>query len=264
MGRKNSPPAFCTATETIADLANHALQTSLKPKPHHLGQRAAQLDQYTPVALDQPDVGPFATITPDPSLPRPAPPTREVDVYVDDFIAIAQGSPSTLNDVRNTLLHSIDEVFRPNDEADGVRAEPVSLKKLDKGDASWKTRQTILGWDVDTEQKTIALPPHRIARLKELLDSIPAHQRRIGVTKWHNMLGELRSMSIALPGSRGLFSHLQAALSKKHGSRVPLTAEVHQALADFRWILNHIAERPTRIVELVPLLPSALGYHDAS
>jgi hypothetical protein len=264
MGWKNSPPAFCTATETIADLANQALKNGEKPVLHPLGQRASKLDQVPSASSALPESGHFATIQPDPSLPRPAPPTQEIDVYVDDFIAIAQGSPPQLNAVRNTLLHSIDAVFRPNDEGDDVRAEPVSLKKLDKGDASWKTRHTILGWDIDTERKTIALPPHRIARLHEILDSIPAHQRRIGVSKWHQVLGELRSMSIALPGSRGLFSHLQAALSKKRGCRVPLTTEVHQALADFRWIVNHIAERPTRIAELVPLLPSALGYHDAS
>lgn len=40
---------------------------------------------------------------------------------------------------------------------------------------------------------------------------------------------------------------------------------MNQALDDFRWILDHIANRPTRIVVLVPLLLSApLGYHDAS
>jgi hypothetical protein len=61
-----------------------------------------------------------------------------------------------------------------------------------------------------------------------------------------------------------LFSHLQAALTHRKGTRVTLTREVHQAIADFRWLLNNIAERPTRIAELVPLLPSALGHHDAS
>jgi hypothetical protein len=35
-------------------------------------------------------------------------------------------------------------------------------------------------------------------------------------------------------------------------------------LKDFRWILDNLPERPTRIAELVPLLPSALGHHDAS
>jgi hypothetical protein len=264
MGWKNSPPAFCTATETIADLANQALKEQSAALPHPLGHRAATLDQLNQPQENMTKTTTFETITPDPSLPRPAPPVKEVDVYVDDFVAVAQGSSDDLNAVRNTLLHSIDAVFRPNQETDVTRAEPVSLKKLDKGDASWKTTHTILGWDVDTRKKTIALPQHRIDRLYEILDSIPPHQKRIGVTKWHKVLGELRSMSIALPGSRGLFSHLQAALNRRVGHRVPLTMEVHQALADFRWIVNNIAERPTRIAELVPLLPSALGYHDAS
>jgi hypothetical protein len=43
-----------------------------------------------------------------------------------------------------------------------------------------------------------------------------------------------------------------------------LNKDVHQALKDFRWILNNLSERPTRIAELVPLLQSALGHHDAS
>jgi Reverse transcriptase (RNA-dependent DNA polymerase). len=260
MGWKNSPPAFCTATETVADLANEAIRSQASAAFHPLGNRAAQFDQLNPTQLpiDKDE------LQPDPSLPRPASPTSEVDVYVDDFIGIAQGPPERLNTVRNHLLHQVDKVFRPNDQEDTVRAEPVSLKKLDRGDASWKTQHTILGWEVDTLAKTIALPAHRILRLQEILDSIPRSQRRIGVTKWHKVLGELRSMSLALPGSRGLFSHLQAALTLKKGFRVPLNQEVHQALDDFRWILRHIAARPTRIAELVPLLPSALGYHDAS
>jgi Reverse transcriptase (RNA-dependent DNA polymerase). len=260
MGWKNSPPAFCTATETIADLTNYDLRSEDTSSQHPLGDCAAQYDQL----LDPHSHRSDSDITPDPSLPRPAPPVTEVDVYVDDFIAVAQGVPKRLHNVRNKLMHTVDKVFRPNDNDDKIRAEPISLKKLHKGDASWKTKHTILGWEVDTVNKTIALPPHRATRLREILDSVPFHQRRIGVKKWHKILGELRSMSLALPGSRGLFSHLQAALAKKTGTRVPLNAEVHQALADFRWILEHITARPTRIAELVPLLPSALGYHDAS
>jgi Reverse transcriptase (RNA-dependent DNA polymerase). len=264
MGWKNSPPAFCTATETIADLANEKLRTEECNCSHPLRSRAAQHDHISPLP-ERPDCckddGP---VEPDPSLPRPSNPKAEVDVYVDDFIGVAQGDTPRLEQVRDTLMHTIDEVFRPNDNKDAQRAEPISLKKMDKGDASWRTKHTILGWDIDTVNKTISLPPRRVSRHQEILDSIPRSQRRISVKKWHNILGELRSMSIALPGSRGLFSHLQAALQHKQGGRVTLTKEVHQAMEDFRWIFRHIASRPTRIAELVPLLPSALGFHDAS
>ena len=36
------------------------------------------------------------------------------------------------------------------------------------------------------------------------------------------------------------------------------------AINDFQWLFKNIATRPTRIAELVPLNPSALGFHDAS
>ena len=40
MGWKNSPPLFCTATETVADLANEALRTHQPTKQHQLYNRA--------------------------------------------------------------------------------------------------------------------------------------------------------------------------------------------------------------------------------
>ena len=71
-------------------------------------------------------------------------------------------------------------------------------------------------------------------------------------------------MAIALPGARGLFSALQLALSRSNNHRLSLNKGVHAALDDFRWLLHDLSSRPTRIAEVVPLLPSALGYHDAS
>ena len=40
MGCKNSPPLFCTATETVADLANEAFRTHQPRKQHLLDNRA--------------------------------------------------------------------------------------------------------------------------------------------------------------------------------------------------------------------------------
>ena len=144
------------------------------------------------------------------------------------------------------------------------RRKPTSLKKLEKGDCSWSTIKVILGWIIDTVTMTIQLPPHRIEKLSEILSSIPVTQKRTSVCKWHKVLGELRSMSLALPGARNLFSHMQLALSKKLKGRVALNKGVHHALDDFRWMLADIENCPTRIAELVPLLASAEGHHDAS
>jgi hypothetical protein len=62
---------------------------------------------------------------------------------------------------------------------------------------------------------TVELPQHRIDRLFELLDSITPTQRRVSVNKWEKLLGGLRSMVLAIPGGRGLFSVLQEVLKKR-------------------------------------------------
>ena len=71
-------------------------------------------------------------------------------------------------------------------------------------------------------------------------------------------------MTIALLGSKNLFSHLQFALQKQKSNRTTLRKGTHAALRDFRWILNNISNHPTRIAEVVPLQTSALGQHDAA
>ena len=300
MGWKNSPPIFSTATETIADLANARLRSPQSPPPHPLNDQAAAIPSPSPLEATSPAAGAsasaardtktespvasasvdatrdvFPSVSPaaaclsapaarDPSLPSPSRPLSYVDVFVDDFVGLAQ-EDSNSRRVRRILLHAVDDVFRPLSPDDAPsRREPVSLKKLRQGDCSWGTIKLVLGWVIDSVSMTIHLPPHRVERLAEVLASIPPHQRRTSVKKWHKVLGELRSMSLALPGARNLFSALQKALSEKAGARVALNKGVHHALNDFRWLLDNISSRPTRIAELVPLSPSAEGHHDAS
>ena len=71
-------------------------------------------------------------------------------------------------------------------------------------------------------------------------------------------------MSLALPGARNLFCHMQHALTNKLKGRVALNKGTYHALDDFCWLLNNIAERPTRIAELVPEEPKAPCAADKS
>ena len=266
MGWTESPPAFCTVTKTIADVTNHRLHRRRKFGQHPL---EALADVSPPSLLplpSSPDTS-YSTTTAlpplNPLLSFSRQPVSAVDVFVDDFLAIAQ--PPTASRTRRTLMHTIDNVFRPLSPSDPVqRTEPISLSKLAKGDAAWSTRKQMLGWILDSVDMTLTLPPRRLQRLADLLDSIPSSQRRLSLQKWHCLLGELRSMSLALPGSRGLFSHLQQAIRSRQGNRLRLTAAFHHALDDFRWLHAHLQHRPTRLFELVPTAPSLVGTHDAS
>jgi hypothetical protein len=256
-----------TATSTSLLVAPPLLGPTREPKPTPILLVAPPLPGPTRDPTLSPVVTPpFLGLTRDPSLPTSQKPLAYADVFVDDFIGAAQDLDlNNRQRVRKALLHSIDDVFQPllpNDNP--TRQEPVSMKKLREGDCSFGTLKLILGWIIDTINMTIQLPQHRVDRLAEILNSIPATQRRTSVKKWYSILGELRSMALALPGSRNIFSTMQHALTNKAKGRIALNKEVHNALDDFRWMHNNIATRPTRIAEIIPLLPAAEGHHDAS
>ena len=116
-----------------------------------------------------------------------------------------------------------------------------------KGDAYWSTTKRSLGWDFDTRQGTINLPPHRLERLYELLDTLRQPRKRLAKQLWYQLLDELRSMALALPGARGLFSALQDSLKHADKRRVRITQQVRDAAEDFRAIADTLRIRPTRM-----------------
>ena len=214
---------------------------------------------------------------PHPTVPgsQPAPQTHHalvphraplayVDVYMDDFLGLAQGHPGLRERVRSTIFQSIDDVLRPNAITDAAhRSEPISLSKLAKGDAKWATRKVLLGWIVDTVAETIELPEHRRLRLLDILEGLRA-RKRVSTKDWHQSLGELRSMILAIPGGRGLFSTLQTGFTQSDKHRIRINKPMHDALSDFYHLARDLGSRPTRLGEIVPDLPVALGTADAS
>ena len=134
MGWKNSPPLFCTAMETVADLANKALRTHQPSKQHLLDIRVEAVEPPPAPLLTQE----HANLKRDPYLRRPNDKLLAyVDVFVDDFLGLAQGPRHRRRHVRRTLFHALDKVFRPLDRQDDTqRKEVLSLKKLDAGNFS--------------------------------------------------------------------------------------------------------------------------------
>ncbi len=148
-----SPPHFSAVTETICDLANKNIHSNVgAPFPHRLEPMA-----------NSPPPPPSSLCVPFP--PQPAanprkPPLATADVYVDDFIALAQTQRERIR-VCRLIFQAIDAVLRPLSPTDSPhRNEPASVKKLLKGDAAWAHEKIILGWLLNTVSETIALPPH--------------------------------------------------------------------------------------------------------
>jgi hypothetical protein len=258
MGWVESPPFFCIATETAADLAN-----ARRHRPTAAAHRLETLADMPSDAPPTPLMGgpPFAL--PPRSFQALNHPLRAFDVYVDDFIALGQGTPSQLKILRRHLLHSIDSVFAPLSAADTHGHEAISVKKLRKGDGSWSTQKVVLGWLLDTIHNTVSLPPHRAERLLAIFDEL-RDRHRVSVKKWHRILGELRSMVVAIPGGRGLFSTLQHGLKFSNKHRVRLSPSIRSHLDDFELLAQSLASRPTNFAEIVPDLPTCIGACDAS
>ena len=286
MGWVESPPYFCAITETVADLANSLPMN--QPLPNHPMEQLAQtpppIDDDAPKAVADADacsdtpgrlthLGKHARKSPlgaeeSPlAVPVLRPYNRPVafhDIYVDDYISAIQGRPTSQQQHQRRLLHSIDAIFRPLDPLDPPSRKDVpSQKKMLQGDACLLTRKTVLGWIIDTIHQTLELPAHRKTRLHDIFDSVRG-KKRVGLTQWHRVLGELRSMAIGIPGSRGLFSALQTGVKYADKHRVRLTREIHDQLTDFENLANDLSHRPTMLSEIVPDHPVAVGPHDAS
>ena len=99
-----------------------------------------------------------------------------VEVYLDDFIGITQGGPTERIQMMRHLFRAIDELFCPNNKDDIAREEPISLKKLRKGDSAGSTQKVVLGWEIDTVKQFLTLQADRKTNLLALLDTTPPPQ----------------------------------------------------------------------------------------
>ena len=209
MGWMESPPTFCTVTETIADLANAKIAQGYIPAPYHRHEAIAnttpEIPTMTDCLQDSPDphtdtgdaYDTFVTSTPTTNTssllyspnPNPGmrdagttsaailrqsaeevvlhptttssatcpgtahilqptmrhftsqtsrasshdtggPPLEYIDVFMDSFILLTQGTPERQHQVRRILLEYLDSVIRPLDHTDRPeRKETASIKQ---------------------------------------------------------------------------------------------------------------------------------------
>ena len=103
VGWVNSLPAFCAATETAAHIANTTLQQSTIPHPHPLSTIAPSIQvtgstEHLLHLCSQPPnadgangiANPVPTLQPDPFIKHHQAPLAYIDMYMDDYIALAQ------------------------------------------------------------------------------------------------------------------------------------------------------------------------------
>ena len=262
MGYVESASYFCSATETVADLTNHGTKLVT---PHPLEDIAHTMPPNTdPASSGVPSRAFNMALDTSYAAFTPAHLDHRVDytdVYVDDFVTLCQGPPAFRRSAIRNLFHNIDRVFRPNDKFDDMRREPNSTKKLLRGDARFSTCKKVLGWYIDCLQHHLLITPSRLARVDTLLRNALANQRT-SLRSWLRLLGTLRSLTMGIPGSRGLFSTLQAALPNAP-HRIRITPAVRETLQVWQSFLRNMEQRPTHLSELFPSEPTWFGASDA-
>ena len=106
-------------------------------------------------------------------------------------------------------------------------------------------------------------PSYRKTMLANIFEDLKG-RKRVGRKRWQSILGQLRFVSIAIPGSAGLFSALQLALNEAQQNRVKVTKHLRRHIHDFAKLAADLCSRPTHLAEIVAEAPSSIGATDAA
>jgi hypothetical protein len=247
MGWVESPPLFCTVTESARDLTHH-LVTNRVQLPHHALEEQIKIQSVPPRA-------------------RTSTPSTLLQVYVDDFCHAATESKdgTHIPMVRRASIHGIHSFFpQPDVTGHSGGKEPISAKKLIQGDGDFTSSKDMIGFTFDGIKRTVRLPAEKARRYMREIHRV---LRRTSVTlkTLQTLVGQLRHASIILPAARGFFTPINAAM-KGNPSVVGLgkSSDVQSALLDLCSLLKILGGRPTHVRELVLTMPRYVGYHDAA
>ena len=249
MGWIESPPYFCAAAETARDVAQQYLQLPLgEMVDHKFIQHTLPLEHGLPLTHD----GQLKFL---------------LEVFMDDFIGLT--IPTSLPQLRhssNAVLYGIHDIFPPNDDES---LDPISARKLYKGDGRWATQKDILGLTFDGEQKTLWLEEDKRDALLTVLSGWlrTAHTTRGGIpfAEFRSVISKIRHAFITIPAGNGLMSPFNAILRQQ-----PKTIFLHKnsaltfALQDCRTFLRESVSKPTKCAALIQSWPDYIGITDAS
>ena len=244
MGWCESPPLFCSASETGRDVIESLLQGKTQLPPHAFEER--MFDPSTPYGSHQPNIDAVTL----------------VEVYVDDYIGVTNDcSREHLTKVSRAMLHGIHAIFPPPHVTGHNGGDPIAEKKIDKGEGIWATKKEILGWEFDGIEYTITLPSDKSRKIEKLTKQI-LKSKAAPLKRFQELAGKLQHASLAIHGGRGLFSPIYRA-TKGDPEFVTITKDLKRTLEDWRALIQHMTRVPTPIQLLVPDLPSIVKYTDA-
>jgi hypothetical protein len=245
MGWAESPAYFCTATETGRDIIQWLVDAKVDLPVH-----------------------PFEKfMIPDPLPEGHGDGDKEIHVYVDDYIlAVVQDEEQVLlRRVARATLHGIHAIFPPPGTSGHVGGkDPISEKKLAKGDAMFALVKEILGFMLDGASRTVWLPENKrdaiITELKRLMK-----MKHCPLKRFQSITGKLLNATKIAPSTKSLLTpFFQAQRNKPKLVGIGQHSALRQALQDLPTLIMDLTRRPTHVNEIVPHPPSVAGCCDAS
>jgi hypothetical protein len=267
MGWKNSPAYFCIGTEATRELIRRLLALSLHSGidvPHrHEGMCVEQ------AATDE-------TLVP---WTAPTECALFARCFVDDFMNGLAGDPKRQSRRKEQLwfaratMHAIHAVFPPPDVTGVGTKDSVSEKKLLKGDARFKLKEELLGFEFSGAVGSGRVVSMREAKKAKYFDRIQLalDQPRgfITLQAMQSIRGKLGFATNCIPYLRGIMTPLNRTLAADSTGRPPpqvglgKKSDVRRALITSQQMLNLMVEQPSHISEIVPPnLPHYYGYVD--
>jgi hypothetical protein len=251
MGWSESPAYFCAASETARDVAaTYAEQPIGHLPPHQFLAKTQQHEDY--MNTRSPSDGPLQYL---------------IEVFVDDFIAIAMPKSTIhLDHLANATMHGIHDVFPPSTTTPDD--DPISNKKMGKGECAWANVKDILGMTFDGNNKTIWLSEEkRDVLLKSLHTWIRIGKRTGGILfdEFQSVLSKLQHAFLTIPAGRGLLSPCYAMLAiRPQFVFLHRNPQLFNAVIDCRTFLLESRGSPTKCRNLVQGWPDYVGITDAS
>lgn len=245
MGWCESPPFFCTASETGRDVIEELLKGKIALPEHIFEQRMFDPQvQYSTLPSSLQD------------------PVTLIEVYVDDYIAMTNDiSINHLTTVSRAMLHGIHTVFPPPSVTGHNGGDPIAEKKIDKGEGLWQPTKEILGWIFDGVQCTIQLPPDKLDTIAKLTKRV-LKSKATPLQRFQELAGKLQHASFGIPGGKGMFSPIYAA-TIGNPPFVTITPALRRTLEDWRSMIKHFTHHPTPIELLLPDYPEINTFTDA-
>ena len=170
----------------------------------------------------------------------------KVAVYVDDFI-LAVLSCFGLKFIRQVAwatLFGIHAIFPPPSLSGHPGGkDPISTKKLKRGDARLSTWKEILGFAADDRRCTWQLPQ---TKLQPILQTIRAltKSRCIAKKKFQHIVGKLINATCIAPATKALLTPLFQAMTRCNDQvKLPITPFLRETLSDLLHLLQSLALR---------------------